>query len=509
MNETQTIDLKQLARERPVAGPQRRTRWWTRCGIPAGIVLGFVALLVYAAREEWLPAQEVGVVAVMTSRGPIQRAGTPLFQAAGWVEPRPSPVHATSLAEGIVAEVLVVEGQEVRRGEPIARLIDTDAQLALRRAAAALEIRRAEVHSATAEVAAAQQRLAHPVHLEAELAEAQAALAKSETELAKLPFLIEAAESQLTLASDVLATREAAQDSVAGLLIRQARSERDMAQANLNELRQRGALVEAERLAWRARVEALTSKLTLRIDEQRAVAEAEAKEAAARARLTEAEVAVEHAQLVVERMTIRAPISGKILQRLAQPGTSLVGLDPSGGHSSSTIATLYDPQQLQVRADVRLEDFPLVIPGQQVLLETASIREPLSGRVLQSTSSANIQKNTVEVKISIEQPPAVIRPEMLVTATFLAPEVPGVEGEQIEEALRILAPRRLVEGSGDGAHVWMVGAGQRAEYRSIKLGNVASPDWVEVVAGLSPTDKIIATGRDRLTPGARLRITHE
>ncbi|HMP80622.1 MAG TPA: HlyD family efflux transporter periplasmic adaptor subunit, partial [Pirellulaceae bacterium] len=469
----------------------------------------FGGLLAYAARDQWMPFHEVTVVPVLTARGTSQREGTPLFQAAGWVEPRPSPVQAAALAEGIVAEVLVVDGQEVEQGEPIARLIDTDARLALRRAKVLADVRRAELHSATADLTAARQRLEFPVHLQAELAEAQSILAKSESERAKLPFLIEAAEAQATLAAEVLATREAARDSVAGMLVRQARSERDMAVAHLNELQQRGSLLETELAALRARVAALNSKLELRIEEQRAVAEAESKEAAARARLIEADLAVEHAELVVERMTVRAPISGKILQRMAQPGTSLIGLDPSGGHSSSTVATMYDPHQLQIRADVRLEDFPLVVPGQRVLVETASLRQPLQGIVLQTTSSANIQKNTVEVKVALVDPPAVIRPEMLVTATFLAPLATEGDPTDEEPMLRILAPRDLIEGSGDQAQVWVVGDRQRAELRPIRLGSVVTPGWIEVVSGLNPTDKIIASGRERLTAGARLRVSHK
>jgi hypothetical protein len=77
-------------------------------------------------------------------------------------------------------------------------LIDTDARLALRRAEVLADVRRAELHSATADLTAARQRLEFPVHLQAELAEAQSILAKSESERAKLPFLIEAAEAQAT-----------------------------------------------------------------------------------------------------------------------------------------------------------------------------------------------------------------------------------------------------------------------------------------------------------------------
>ena len=56
-----------------------------------------------------------------------------------------------------------------------------------------------------------------------------------------------------------------------------------------------------------------------------------------------------------------------------------MGTDPTAEHSSSTIVTLYDPNRIQVRADVRLEDVPLVVPGQPVQIETAWSRKPLRG----------------------------------------------------------------------------------------------------------------------------------
>ena len=53
------------------------------------------------------------------------------------------------------------------------------------------------------------------------------------------------------------------------------------------------------------------------------------------------------------------------------------------------VENLYDPQMLQVRADVRLEDVPRVQSGQSVRIETASARGPIDGEVL---SAPNINE---------------------------------------------------------------------------------------------------------------------
>src|SRR5262249_60892163 len=107
------------------------------------------------------------VVPVPTPGAGARRgAGTPLFQAAGWVEPRPTPLLVTALAEGVVEQLLVVEGQAVKAGEPVARLVDADARLALDAALADVPLREAELAAARATSVAAQTSVAQPVHLE-------------------------------------------------------------------------------------------------------------------------------------------------------------------------------------------------------------------------------------------------------------------------------------------------------------------------------------------------------
>ena len=76
----------------------------------------------WSARDSFLPAQDVTVTPVIVSKAEIQQEGTPLFQAAGWVEPRPTPVIVSSLASGMVNEMLVVEGESVEKGQPLATL---------------------------------------------------------------------------------------------------------------------------------------------------------------------------------------------------------------------------------------------------------------------------------------------------------------------------------------------------------------------------------------------------
>jgi HlyD family secretion protein len=508
---TPAIDLRQLIhdRQKPSTSVRRRSAIFARFAFPAGILLGFVGLLGWASRDWLTPARRVTVVPVLVARAEAQQAGTPLFQAAGWIEPRPTPILVPALAEGILAELLVVEGQSVDVGQPMARLVDADARLAVELAQSHAQLAVSEVQSAQAELKAAQQRLETPVHLEAVLCEAESQLARIDTELARVPSLIEAARAKSLFTQQNLDGKQAAFNAVPGRVIQEAQSQHSVAVAELKELQARQPQLEREREAQQKRVNALQRQFKLLIDEHRAVATAQARVAAAEARSRQAQLLVQAAELRLDRMTIKAPISGRVLALVARPGARVMGLDPGGEQRSSTVVTLYDPGQLQVRADVRLENVSQVRPGQSVRIETPAVKGVLAGQVLQTTSQANVQKNTLEVKVGITAPPDEIRPEMLVTATFLALKSQQPELNDAESSERLLVPRQLIETSGEISKAWVADAQGYARYRTIQLGKNGLDQLVEVVSGLSPTDRVIVSGRESLADGVRLIITED
>lgn len=506
------VDLRQLAVERRGGNAEapvlRKRTWLLKWGLPFAIIAGFTVLVGWSARDHWLPATPVTVVPVILARAETQQAGTPLFQSAGWIEPRPTAVMASALVEGIVDQLLVVEGQEVQAGQPLARLIDADAHLALQEAEATEQLRIAERDSLQATLQAARQNVEHPVHLEAALADADAVLAALNTEIKNLPFALKAAESRLLLARQELEGKKSVADAIAGRVLQKAQSEFDAATAAAEELRERASSLEAQREACSRKCDALRTRLTLKTDEKRALEEAQANLAGGEAKLAQARLAVQSARLRLERMTVRSPITGRVLALNAQPGQRLMGLNAASERDASAVATLYDPLQLQVRADVRLEDVPQVQIGQPVQITTAAAKQPLVGRVLAATSQADIQKNTLSVKVSIDDPPLVIKPEMLAQVTFLAAETPDSKSNGEQDPIRLLVARELVETAEDGAAVWVAETHSGvARRRMVQLGRAGTEQLVEVTQGLTALDKLIVGGRDGLSDGQRIRVT--
>jgi RND family efflux transporter MFP subunit len=511
------VDLSQLAvmRDAPAVPPQapssRRRNLLTRVVLPGLLLLGFAGLLFWAARETLSPPRPVTVIPVTTSQSALDAPpDTPLFRAAGWVEPRPTPTIVTALSEGVVERLLVVEGQEVKQGQVVARLIAIDAKLALEVAEAEVELRDSEVASAQAALTAAKDRLELPVHLQAELADAETALARAESELAALPNSLAAAAARLKYARQDYDRQRRSGAGVAMISVEKARSDMDSADGALKELQTREKRLPVEIAALKAKREAQKQKLARKVDEVRQLREGEAAVKAAQARLRQSRAARDAARLRLDRMEIRAPVSGRVLGLVARPGTRLNGLITSSLQDSSTVITLYDPASLQVRVDVRLDDVAKVRVRQKVRIETAALPDQhLDGEVLLATSQADIQKNTLSVKVAIHNPPATLKPEMLCQVTFLSQPRPTNAAPKGSEPYRMLVPKQLLDSTAGAPALWVVDQlTGTARLRTVQVG-LSAGDLVEVVSGLAPQDKLIVGGREGLTDGARVRVAGE
>src|SRR5262249_61705611 len=69
----------------------------------------------------------------------------------------------------------------------------------------------------------------------------------------------------------------------------------------------------------------------------RELTEAEANMKTALTRAGQAQVAVEVARLRLERVTVRAPVAGRVLALIARPGMRVMGLAPRTSDDASTV----------------------------------------------------------------------------------------------------------------------------------------------------------------------------
>jgi len=496
------------SREARVRVPAPGRRWKTRVLLPGAIVAAIVGVLLYAAGDTLRVATPVRVVPVVVKAAEVVSAGQVVAQAPGWVEPDPFFVAVSALTDGVVEEVLVLEGQPVQAGQVVARLVADEARLALARAEAELAQRRAELVAAEAVLAAAQSNWDHPIELVRRLATAEAARAEKQAELDRWPAEL-AAEEALAVYYEaelrrVTPLHESGQASDIEYI--QVRQRHEQQQAVVAAARARKPILVAQLAALDAEVVAARENLRLRIADTQALSQARAAVDQARAMVAAAEAARAEAALRLSRMEVRSPIDGVVMNRLVSPGSKLMlsGDNPQ----SAQVVRLYDPCRLQVRVDVPLVDAAKVGVGQsaEIIVEVLPDRV-FQGRVTRIVNEADVQKNTLQVKAAIEDPSPELKPEMLARAKFFSSATD--EGGQTAE--RIFVPAALLRHASSGpARVWLADqARQVAVLRTVTVGRGRLDGWVEIEAGLQPGDRVIADPPADLKDGRRVRVVGE
>lgn len=511
-------DLSALAR--PSTAPAPTTiappprRWKTRVLLPGAIVVIALALVAVTAANTLVPAAPIHVVPVVarTVTDTTGRAGTVTVQAPGWLEPDPHPSYVAALADGVVAEVLVLEGEPVEAGQVVARLVDDDARLALARAAARLQERQAAAQSARADLTAAETRLANLVERTRAVDLASAVLAEAEAEVAKADADIAVERARTAELRDELDRKAQLVEAqaVSEAVVARLRLRLDAQSAIVDAAVARRAVLDAKRVAAATDLRAAARHRELLIDERRAVAQAGAAVASADAAVALAAVDRDDAGLQLSRMDVRAPVAGMVLRRLVVPGSKLTR---AGAEHSAHVVHVYDPAHLQARVDVPLADAAHVAVGQpaEVTVEVLPDRV-FTGRVTRVVHEADIQKNTVEVKVAIDDPIDALKPEMLARIRFLGTPPSGASGAAPSRD-RVFAPEALVRDDTNGTAALVVssvvdGRG-RVERRAVVRGTRRVNGWIEVESGLRVGDLLVADPRPGLEPGDRVRVVGE
>jgi HlyD family secretion protein len=507
------VDLSQLAVDRPdISKPSKHRRHWVaRYGFPALLVTGFAVLVFWCSQEFLFPPRKVQVVPVFATQAEIRTEGAELFKAAGWIEPRPTAIRVAALASGVIEELLVVEDQLIKKGEPVAELIKDDAILLHDRAVANRELAEAELERNKASSAAAKTRFEQPVHLEAKLAAADADLAKINTSLTNLPFETQRAGSELKFARGDYERMRKAAASVSDREIDRSFADFETAKAQLSELLDRKQSLEKEVFAVRQKRNAINIQLQLLADETKERDETLAMVDAAEARLKQMSVAEAEAQLRLQRMTIRAAVEGRVYRLVGLPGARVGSgvMTAMQGHDGSSVITMYRPNSLQIRVDVRFEDIPKVSHGQSVAISNPAMKEPISGTVLFISSEADIQKNTLQVKVAIDNPPVFFKPDMLVDVTFLAPKQGGNQDASAQE-LSLLVSENLIFLDGGQTFIWVADQSKGiAKKTEIELGKRGNDGMVEILSGLDIGSRLISGSVDGLEDRDRVKVMGE
>ncbi len=491
--------------------PPPKRRWSTRVLLPLGLLSVTSALLIGSTWKSLVPGRTVTVVPVMV-KSVEATSGSASVVATGWLEPDPFAHYATALAPGVVKEVTVLEGQPVAKNDVVARLIDDDAKLALARAEADLGVAAAEYDLAKADLDAERETKDNLVNRTRALEVADANIAEVDAAFGQLDAEIDAENAQLAALSDEYERKQGLVESgaVSEGEVRRLSFAVDAQRAKLKATRMKRPMLDSRKEAAKADERAARRHTELLTDERHAVAVAESTLARASAAMNKAKAGRDEAQLRLDRMVVYAGFDGVVMRRLAWPGSRLI---TGGEEHSGHVVHIYDPAKLQVRVDVPLADAGAVGVGQLAEISIQVLPDhTFTGTVTRLVHRADIQKNTVEVKVALDNPAPVLKPDMLARVRFLA------GGTTVESRQRVLVPESLITRQEGESSVWIVAdrvdTQGVAERRAITVGRATVDGWIEVTDGLHPGDWLVSAdhgdGAPRgLTEGERVTITGE
>ncbi|MEO5923271.1 MAG: HlyD family efflux transporter periplasmic adaptor subunit [Bryobacteraceae bacterium] len=279
--------------------------------------ISIALVLLSAAAVEWAYYRPVPTEAA-TQVQPVAKEAHAIV-APGRVEPLSEEVAIGSEIDGRLAQVLVEEGQSVRKGQVLATLVNGDYAARVQLAESLIAERRAELERLHNGARDQERREAM-----AFVDEAKAVLDQARTERDRRQFLLD--KGAISRTEFEMAVRDF-----------------NVASARVEATRQRASFVQSD----------------TRIEDIR---RAEAEIASAEARAAEA-------RAILAKTVIVSPINGVVLRKHQRTGENV------SAQASSPILTLGDTSRLRVRVDVDETDVARITAGQTVVIKAAAFGE--------------------------------------------------------------------------------------------------------------------------------------
>ena len=231
----------------------------------------------------------------------------------------------------------------------------------------------------------------------------------------------------------------------------------------------------------------------------------DARAEAQQARVAAAAAALRVAQANLENTYIRAPFSGTVLRKEAEVG-EVVAPSVGGGLTRGAVVTMADLATLEVEVDVNEAYIARISNAQQARITLDAYPDTtFRGLVRQVVPTADRQRATVQVKVSIVDRDPRILTEMGAKVEFLqAPRSANAGTQQPVARPRMIVPAEAVRSENGRDVVWVVRDG-RLQSRDVDAGPV-SGNFREIRSGLSGGEQLLVGGIETPKQGQRVRV---
>ena len=192
---------------------------------------------------------------------------------------------------------------------------------------------------------------------------------------------------------------------------------------------------------------------------------------AAQAQLEAAVALGSQAATVKGFAAVIAPYSGVVAQRHVELGEMVTPGKP--------LMTGFDPRDLRVVATIPQDKLGAVRKSGAARIEFPALAKTLAGGSVTFLPAADAQTHTTRVRVNLPQSIAGAYPGMFARVHFITGRVQ-----------KLVIPAAAVVRRSELTAVYVVGDGGGVKLRQIRLGEAAGEAGIEVLAGLSPGDRI-------------------
>ncbi|MEY6433293.1 efflux RND transporter periplasmic adaptor subunit [Thioalkalicoccus limnaeus] len=221
--------------------------------------------------------------------------------------------------------------------------------------------------------------------------------------------------------------------------------------------------------------------------------------AAAESQVRVAEAQLQVAQVDYDNTVVRAPFSGVVVAKAAQPGEIVSPMSAGGGFTRTGIGTIVDMESLEIEVDVNEAFINRVQPGQPVVAVLDAYPDwSIPAAVIAIIPTADRAKATIRVRVALLSEDPRLVPEMGVRVSFLRESPP----EPDALAQGVLVPATAVR-ERDGYSVVFVLDGGQAREREVRVAEDLG-DRRLIEAGLAVGERVVRAPPPGLVDGRRI-----
>ncbi|MDY6786147.1 MAG: efflux RND transporter periplasmic adaptor subunit [Cyanobacteriota bacterium] len=473
----------------PPGKPKRSFPWFL--AILSGGIIAVAAISSVAVWNAVKPKGELDELTVPAT----EEALAARIQASGSVVPLQS-VNISPQNSGRLVQLRVEQGDKVEQGQILAVMENDQVQARGMQATANLQ-------QAVANLNAAKVRIPGEIaQARARFAQAQAryaqAVARFEETQRRLPAQANQALQQVNAARVRFALAESRAKRNEFLLKNGAISQDRLDEVAAELYSARAALGEAEqrlreaqttdtpelqqRVAEVQQLEAAAAETKVALEQleksaQQEIAQLEAAAGAAQAQL-------QQVQIEYQKTGIRAPFTGIVTQKYANPGAFVTPTTSASSTASATSSSIIAlAQGLEIVAKVPEVDVGQLKPGQPVEITADAYPDKIfRGLVKRVAPEAIVEQNVTsfEVRVAVDdKAEEELRSGMNVDVTFV--------GEQLSQAIVVPTVAIVTEEGERG--VMVIGDNQKPEFQPVTIG-LTLGDKTQILEGLRPGERV-------------------